>query len=119
MSTVSFKKAAILSYIAKRKDLSLLQRRILRAAMDGKPLNHSTVLLFGAVTLEQATRTSLLKPAIRSDTGHQMNLLLWSYRGAEKNRDVACGPSRLVERAMEHTQNRRFAIATGGRKVGV
>jgi hypothetical protein len=39
MTTVSFKKAAILSYIAKRKDLSPLQRRALRAAMSGKVLN--------------------------------------------------------------------------------
>jgi hypothetical protein len=39
MTTVSFKKAAILSYIAKRSDLSALQRRALRAAMSGRVLN--------------------------------------------------------------------------------
>lgn len=41
MTTVSFKKAAILSYIAKRKDLSAPQRRVLRAAMSGKLVNAS------------------------------------------------------------------------------
>lgn len=38
MPTVSFKKAAILSYLAKRKDLSPVQRRALKAAMSGKTL---------------------------------------------------------------------------------
>ncbi len=36
MTTVSFKNAAILSYIAKRKDLTAVQRRALRAALSGK-----------------------------------------------------------------------------------
>lgn len=38
MPTVSFKKAAILSYLAKRKDLSPLQRRAFKAALSGKTL---------------------------------------------------------------------------------
>lgn len=36
MTTVSFKKAAILSYIAQRKDLPAVQRRALRGVLSGR-----------------------------------------------------------------------------------
>lgn len=39
MTTVSFKEAAILSYLEKRKDLSDLQRKALEAAIRGVTLD--------------------------------------------------------------------------------